>query len=306
MKLEQLSTFMAAADLLNFTATARRLDVSQSAISQQIRELELSLGVSLFERRGRGLVLTLAGERFRQRVPSILREVRLARMSLQDLIGCEPGTLRVGANSTPGIYLLPELIGDFTDRFPAVKASLHVAPLEMVIQQLREGELDLALVTEGQKPVHVVGWESHPLADDELVLIASARHKLGMMGRVVADDLRSHALILRPAGSTTRHRVLQALAEQGLEEAALPVTFELSHTEGIKQAVLSNLGIAWVSRMACRRERQAGWLRNIEVEGLRVTRPLWAIVPVAARRSSLVERFLDLVREHVASANQEF
>lgn len=305
MKLEQLNTFLVAADLLNFTAAARRFDISQSAISQQIRELEASLGVSLFERRGRGLVLTLAGERLRQRVPAVLREVRLARLALQDLVGCEHGTLRIGANSTPGIYLLPALLGIFSEQYPAVKVSLHIAPLEAVSRQLREGELDMAVLTEGTQAVHLSDWESHHVGDDELSLIASVKHPLAGQRLTSAEAVRAHPLILRPNGSSTRQRVLAALARLGIEETALQITFELSHTEGIKQAVLSNLGIAWVSRMACERERRAGWLREVNVHGLRLNRPLWALVPPMERRPAHLQAFLDLLSSTLASVSLE-
>ncbi|MEB3328215.1 MAG: LysR substrate-binding domain-containing protein [Candidatus Sericytochromatia bacterium] len=296
MKLEQLNTFLAAAEALNFTAAARRLEVSQSAISQQIRELEMDLGVTLFERRGRGLELTLAGDRLRQRAQVVIHEVRLARSALQDLAGQAHGTLRIGANSTPGIYLLPALLGQYAEAFPAVKASLRIAPLDEVGRSLRDGCLDVAIVTEGAAPPCLTGWSRLHLGDDVLGLVASPDHALGRVGRTTPDVIGRHPVILRPAGSSTRHRVLSTLAACGIDEASLHITFELSHTEGIKRAVMSNLGVAWVSRLASAREHAAGWLRHVDVDGLHVTRPIWALVPPEERRPPHLEAFLASIR----------
>ncbi|MEB3222673.1 MAG: LysR family transcriptional regulator [Candidatus Sericytochromatia bacterium] len=301
MKLEQLNTFLAAAEVLNFTAAARRLEVSQSAISQQIRELELDLGVALFERRGRGLELTLAGDRLRQRAQAVLREVRLARSALQDLAGREHGTLRIGANSTPGIYMLPALLGVYAEAYPAVKASLRIAPLEEVERSLREGGLDLAIVTEGATPPCITGWSRLHLGDDVIGLVAAPEHPLGRAGRTPPEVVSRYPLILRPAGSSTRQRGLRALAACGIDEASLQITFELSHTEGIKRAVMSNLGVAWVSRLSSVREHAAGWLRHVEVDGFHVTRPIWALVPPAERRPPHLEAFLASVRGAAAA-----
>ena len=136
MNLDRLTTFLAAAEDLNFTQAARRLHLSQPAVSQQIKELEEDLGVILFERRGRGLLLTPAGDRLRALAQPVLREVRQVRAEMGAFRDQPQGVLRVGASNTPGIYLLPFALGRFSTQWTGVRVSMEVSHPEALWRAL--------------------------------------------------------------------------------------------------------------------------------------------------------------------------
>ncbi len=295
MKLDHLTTFLAAAEDLNFTHAGRRLHLSQSAVSQQIRELEDDLAVSLFERRGRGLLLTPAGEKLRAKAKPILSEVRLAREALGDFRAKPQGVLRVGAGNTPGIYLLPYALGAFQLRYPGIRISLRIADAPALIRAMQDGELDLALFEDDPPAGRLPGWEQLRVIEDELALIASPRHPWATRSDLTIADLADHPFIFRQPDSPTRQLIIERVAQGGLDPDRLVTLFELGNTEAIKRAVMADLGVGWVSRYACALERQAGWLTEVAVAGLRISRPLWLLMPPAERMLTHQRRLVDLL-----------
>lgn len=295
MKHEHILTFLAAAEELNFTHAARRLFLSQSAVSQQIRELEEDLGVSLFERRGRGLLLTPAGEQLRAHAKPIVRDIRFAREALAEFRSVAQGVIRVGASNTPGIYLLPYALGQFAKDFPGVRISLRVADGPALIRAMQDGELDLALMEDDPAASRLPGWEPTALIQDQLALVASPEHPWAKAGTIGLAQLAEHPIIFRQESSPTRRLILARIAAAGLDPDRLRTHFELGNTEAIKRAAMANLGAGWVSRYSCVFEKRAGWLEEVEVEGLLIQRPLWLYQPPAERSVPHQRRFAELL-----------
>lgn len=298
MNFDRLTTFLTAADTLNFTQAARSLSLSQSAVSQQIRELEDDLGLTLFERRGRGLALTPAGDRLRLLATPVMRDLKRARQSLEGLRDLPQGVLSLGASNTLGIYLLPSALGRFSQRYPGVRVSLKVGETGDLLRDLQSGELDLALVEQDPPPGRLSGWEKEALLEDELILIAAPEHPWA--GRTIdLETLPEAPYILRTRNSATRQLIADRLAEAGFDHGRLAPRFELGNTEGIKRAVMAGLGIGWVSRYATTLEQAAGLVQEIGVAGLTVTRTLWLLKPPAERRFVHQERFCELLQSDV-------
>lgn len=279
MDLDRLRTFALAAEELNFTQTARLLHLSQPAVSQQIRELEETLGVSLFERRGRGLALTPAGERLKPMASAMLKEAERLKEALGEFRGVPQGVLRIGAGTTLGIYLLPHALGRFSRDFPAIRPSLRITEAEALVRALRDGELDLALVEEELSLGRIFGWEKLPLIDDELVLIASADHPWAQRPEIALAELAEERFIMRPPQSSTRQLITERFAEAGLDPASLNIRFELGHTEGIKRSVMAGLGVGFVSRYAIAHELQARTLVEVRIRDFAIGRSLWLLRP---------------------------
>jgi DNA-binding transcriptional LysR family regulator len=295
MNLDRLTTFQAASADLNFTQAARRLHLSQPAVSQQIRELEEDLGVTLFERRGRGLLLTPAGERLRMLTQPVLRELNHIRTEMATFGEVPQGVLRVGASNTPGIYLLPYALGKFSTLFPGVRLTMQVADVESVLQAMHSGDLDLALVEEDPSAGRLRGWEKVALLEDELVLITPPDHPWAARGAIALTELPEAAFIFRPPLSETRQLIQDRLAEAGLDPERLSTRFELGNTEGLKRAVMAGLGVGFVSRFATGMERRAGLLAEVAVPGFRITRTLWLIRPTAERLAPHQARFGEML-----------
>jgi len=295
MNFDRLGTFLAAADEGNFTHAGGRLCLSQSAVSQQIKELEHELGISLFERRGRGLLLTPGGERLRDLVRPLLRDIQRIRNDMGSFRGVTQGVLRIGATPLPGIYLLPHAIGAFSEALPNVATTLVVGDVEETVARLQAGEIDLAVVEEAPDQAAIFGYERSPFIEDEVRLVALPDHPWAKRGYVTIQELPEEAYILRLPGSDVRSMVADRLAEAGLDPSRLNARFELGNTEGIKHAVMTGLGVGFVSRHATRIEIEAGLLADVPIEGVRFPRTLWKLLPPASRLGPHRQAFCELL-----------
>jgi DNA-binding transcriptional LysR family regulator len=293
MDFDQLRTFLLAAELQSFTQAARRLNFSQSAISQQIRDLEERLGVRLFERHSRSVSLTPAGERLQPRARAILAEVESTVGELAELKGTPQGVVRIAASTTPGIYLLPYALGAFSARYPGVRASLEVSGADELVRLMQQGDLDLAIVQEDFMPTRTFGWERLPALDDEIVLIAPPDHPLAGPGALPPEKLAEVPMIMRPAENATRQLIFSSLAAAGFNPTRMRILFELGHAEGIKRAVEAGLGLGFVSRYAIANELKHGQLVTIPVDGVNIRRTLWLMRP-NKQRTAMTEHFANL------------
>ncbi|MBO9540148.1 LysR family transcriptional regulator [bacterium] len=279
LDLERLRTFVVAAETLNYTQAARRLRLSQPAISQQIHELEEDLGLALFARRGRGLALTPAGEALVPHAQHLLGEARRVSDALDAFRGVPQGSMLLGAEPTPGVYLLPRILGELTQRHPALKSSLHVMEGESLWPRLRTGALDLAVVETPPAPGQLSGWHAERCFEDELVVIAPPSHPWAERGTIHPDELAGEALILRQPDAALRRGYAQQLAAAGFAPDRLSARFELSSSEGIKHAVMAGLGAGIVPLLSLEVELEAGRLKVVRLDGLKLSLPYYLLRP---------------------------
>jgi DNA-binding transcriptional LysR family regulator len=267
----QLRVFREVARERSFSRAAKALYISQPSVSYQVGELERELQVELFSQTGRQIHLTEAGQilyQYAQEIGGLLDDALLA---MQDLRGLERGTLRVGASTTSGIYVLPEILGAFKKAHPKVEVRLEIGNWQRVQARLLENELDLVVAGE---PARQPRLAVEPLMPNELVVVASPQHPLAGERGVTLERLARESFIIREAGSGTRSTVERLLAERGL---TLPVAMELGSNGAIKQAVAAGLGLAILSQQAITLELQVGRLVVLDVEGFPVHRT-WNIV----------------------------
>jgi DNA-binding transcriptional LysR family regulator len=267
MTLRQLEVFLAIAHTRSYRRAAEALHASQPALSQHIRELEGELGVRLFDRLTRGVILTEAGRLLEERAKRVFATLTDVRDVLGELQGLQRGSLLVGASTTPGIYVLPAIIGAFRRRHPGIDLQLRIANSRAIEDAIRAHEVDLGVVGgHGLAP----GEEclAAGLAD-ELVLIVSPRHRWAGRREVVPAQLADEPLLVREEGSATRRVTERALDQAGIRRR---VSMELGHTEAIKQAVMAGLGVAFVSVHAVRGEVAARRLAAVRLRRLRIRR----------------------------------
>jgi DNA-binding transcriptional LysR family regulator len=293
--MDQLRTFVVAADELNFTRAAELLHLTQPAVSQQIKELENFFQLPLFERRGRQVQLSLAGEKLRPYARHILSQVDEARTMLWELAGRVYGKLLVGSGNTLGIYLLPMLLGQFQDEYPDVLVSLKVDETSEILEMLSHGELDIALLEESPTESKLRQLVRKPFLKDELVLIAppegiSSTRKFPS-NHVSQAELLSYPIIMRQLSSRTRQLILARLMEGGVDVDRMNVIMELGNTEALKRAVMAGLGVGWASPYAIRQELEAGLLRVVSVENVRIERQLWLVTQQERYLPERVQRF---------------
>jgi len=267
MTLRQLEVFLAIVRARSYRQAAEALHASQPALSQHIRELEGELGVRLFDRLTRGVILTEAGRLLEERAKRVFATLTDVRDVLGELQGLKRGSLLVGASTTPGIYVLPAIIGTFRRRHPGIDLQLRIANSRAIEDAIRAHDVDLGVVGgHGLAP----GEEclAAGLAD-ELVLIVSPRHRWAGRREVAPAELTDEPLLVREEGSATRRVTERALDQAGIRRR---VSMELGHTEAIKQAVMAGLGVAFVSVHAVRGEVADRRLAAVRLRRLRIRR----------------------------------
>ncbi|HEX6972078.1 MAG TPA: LysR family transcriptional regulator [Limnochordia bacterium] len=255
MDLRQLRTFIHAAGTLNFTRTAEAFNYAQSSVTAQIQALEAELGVQLFERLGKRLKLSSAGERLLEYAQEILRLVDEAKRVVS--AGEEPvGVLRIGSVESLCTYRLPPLLQAFRKRFPKVQLVLHPSACAELPRGLTEGRFDAAFCLDRTiRSPHLV---SEPLRQEKLVVVAHPGHRLAERTQVAAQDLNSdEALLVTEAGCSYR-----ALFEQAIQAAGVrPQTvLEFGSVEALKQCAMAGMGIALLPTMSVRAELDGGRL----------------------------------------------
>jgi DNA-binding transcriptional LysR family regulator len=295
MNLNHLAIFHAVAQTGSMTLGAERLDISQPAVSKQVQELESALGVHLFDRIGRRVYLSQAGETLADYARRLFALADEAETAMAEVGAAGRGRLTIGASTTIGTYLLPCVVAEFWRRHPGVELLVQVENTEQVHRRLLGHELDVGL-TEGAPGEE--GLETEVFHRDELVIIAAKRHRLARQARVPLVALREEPFILREPGSGTR-----AVEEQALARLKFPAraAMALGSTEAIKRVVAGGVGLAVVPRLAVAAECDAGTLAVLQVAGLRIERPLHLVRRQGRRDGPALRAFCEVLKERTAA-----
>jgi DNA-binding transcriptional LysR family regulator len=252
------------------TAAANRLNLTQPAVTLQLRNLQALAGLPLIQRTGDGMVLTDAGLNvlaLAERVEAALLD---CERSLDMIAGRSGGRVSIAAVSTAK-YFVPFVIAAFSRRFPKVDVTLRIGNREDIREALRGYDLDIAIM--GRPPVDVQ-VEIRPLGKHPHVIIAAADHMLSNKKRIAVADLASESFITREIGSGTRMLMEQFFQKSGLKPK---IGMEMDSNETIKQAVIAGLGIAFISQHTVSHELDEGRLVALKVAGLPVMRQWHAI-----------------------------
>jgi DNA-binding transcriptional LysR family regulator len=268
MNRNHLALFHLVAQAGGISRGAEQAHVSQPAVSKQIRELEESLGVKLLERLPRGSRLTEAGRLLADYTRRFAILEQDAARAIEEFRGLKRGRLTIGASTTIGAYLLPQVLGAFHKQHPDIELQLEIANTRVIQDYLVEGRIEMGL-TEGL--IRGEQFNSEVFDEDELVAIAPRGHPLLKRGPVTARELCREPVILREEGSGTRAVVERALGKLGI--AVHPV-LSLAGTEAIKRAVVAGIGVAILSRLAIGCELQFGALAVIPIKDLVIRRRL--------------------------------
>jgi len=284
---EQLITFATVAEHGNISHAAQALHLSQPAVSGQLKLLQEAFGEPLYQRAGRGVRLTAAGEQLLAHAERLRDTFRQAQALREAMRGLERGTLRIGASTTPASYLLPYLIADFHRQYPDVLVTTSHGNTAEIVAAL--DSVDIALF-EGP-PGHELPLGTHttPWHEDEIVAIVPRGHPLAGTHKQPLAALGAYPLVLRESGSGVRQVVERAFARDGV---AMRVALEIAGVEGVKEAVRAGMGIGFVSAMSIRHED--GALQRLQVHPQALLRRFSILMPHAATPSRAAARFLAL------------
>ena len=289
MEIHQLRYFVAAAEAGSVTLAAKRCRVTQPSLSQQIRKLEAGLGVSLFDRMGRGVVLTDAGRALLPRARRILAEVRATTEGLRAEVEAGAGRLAIGAIPTIAPYLLPPVLAGLRRSFPACELVVREDLTASLVEAVAANELDVAItstpVVHGLVEVEVVGRE-------ELVVVAPASHPLAGSVSLTADDLREQPTVSLHEMHCLGSQIAGFCARAGVRPNVVCRTTQLAT---VLEMVRLGMGVSLVPSMAARGDGSDGRVyRRLEPDPptreIALVRRVGRTAPVAARGLGVLVR----------------
>ena len=280
-----LRSFVLVADQGSISGASRAGFASQPALSKAVRELEKQVGLPLFERNARGVILTEAGALLHEHARALFALEAQTETALSALCDVDGGTLRVGATTTLANYILPPLLGKFRQQYPRITLTLERANSRDIEARLADYALDVAFI-EGL-PGHE-NLSAHAWREDEVVLVCAPNHPLCARELVYAPDLARENWIVREEGSGTRQWIERALAPWRLPPAN---AWEIGSAEAIKSAVAADLGIAFVSRAAALDQIALGKLCVVPVSEIEIRRPFYRLQVAGRPRSPVVKAF---------------
>jgi DNA-binding transcriptional LysR family regulator len=274
--LRQLRVWSLVAEHLSFSRAARELHLTQPAISIQVKQLQQSAGVALYEQIGKKLYLTDAGRELARYAAGVSELLREAEEALALHRGITGGVVHIGVVSTAK-YFAPAMLAEFTRIHPDVRIRLSVANREEIIRLLTDNAIDLAIMGRPPKGPRTI---ASPFAKHPLVIIAPADHPLAGERAIPLVRLADESFLMRESGSGTRSSMEKTFRDRGVPWRA---GMEISSNETIKQAVMAGLGISFLSVHTVGLELQAGRLVVLDVEGLPVMRD-WFVIHLKDKR----------------------
>ena len=288
MEVRDLQVFISVAKHLNYTRAGEEVHLSQPSVSVRIRQLESELGLKLFEQLGKKVALTEAGQLLVPYANRVIRAVEDARQAIDELKGLARGSLRIGASTTPGMYIIPTTIARFKELHPHIDVQLGIRDTREIEDGVIKNEFDFGFVGG-----HLAGDEVDvlPWLTDELVLIVPPAHRLAGKKIVKRDDLSKERFIGRESGSATRATVADRLKELELQ---LETVMEMENPESLKKAVQSGLGIAFISRFAVEPELKAKALAAVKIQKLEINRELKIVYRRDKHLSRAARAFIEI------------
>ena len=300
LTLRQLQIFVVAARHLSYARAAEELHLTPPAVSMQLKQLEDNVGLPLFERMGRGVALTDAGELLVHHALRVLGEIKDAEADLQAMLGAESGQISVGLVSTAK-YFMPRLLARFAQQHPGIEVQFSVGNRESLLQKLQDNAIDLAVM--GRIPTEIDA-HAEPLAPHPYVLIGPADHPLRGARRFDLHELRHETFLLREEGSGSR-RVAEEMFKNHLFTPQR--TISMGSNETIKQAVMAGMGVALISLHTLPLELKTGEVSVLDAIGTPIERTWYVVHMNAKRLLPAGQRFREFLLDCAAEAlDQEF
>ena len=299
LSLYKLEIFRAVALEGSFSQAARRMKLTQPAISQHMRDLEKHLGSELFERGPRGVLLTAAGEILLDYTRCILRLVDEAESAVQQLEQLTAGQLSLGATPGASVYLLPAWIQKFHQRFSRLAISLRTDTTPNLIKGILGGQLELAVVEGELQPepaIHALG-----LRDIHLSVVVGASHPWSERSQIQLAELDGKAYVSRPVGSQTRIWIDQIFRENWVQPN---IVAEFDNPEAIRQAVASGMGFTILAEWGLESEAASPHLHTLAIEGLDLRRTLKLVWSSESPLKSISRAFLTLLQDEFPQLSQ--
>lgn len=290
----RLQVFHTVAGVLSFTKAAEILNMTQPAVTFQVRQLEEDFNTRLFDRSHNKISLTRAGELVLGYANQIVDLYGEMHESVKAMTGNNAGLITLGASTTIAEYMLPGLLGDFRKQFPEIMVHLKVANTDAIVAMVEDNTIELGVV-EGEVNNQLLRVEDCLV--DELVVICGTEHNFSELAAIKAEELVDQPFIYREDGSGTRSVIAQYLKAQGIEESQLNKVFELGSTEAIKGAVEAGMGVSIVSSATLSKELKLGTLATVPLDPP-IRRQLYFVRQRQKFRTHLMEELFQFSRSY--------
>ncbi len=299
MDLRALEVFCKIIELRSFSRAAEAVLLTQPTVSGHIKALETELGLRLFDRAGKTVTPTGAGEILYGYARRILTLREEAQQAINEHKGGLTGHLALGASTIPGAYILPSLAAGFKREHPEVTISLHISGSRDIVRGVIDGTCEMGMVgarfEEGR--VHY-----EPFAQDELVLAVPAAHPWASRSTVRLSELAGQPFIMRERGSGTRKVTEEALVEHAMDPGSLRVVLEVTGNEAVRQALKAGAGISVISRRAVEDEIRHKMLAALRIHGIKMVRDFFLVTHKSRSRSPLAKAFLSFLEQSARTA----
>lgn len=294
LDIHALRVFLEAAKTENFTEAGRSLNLTQPAVSMQIRSLENYLQIELFERDGRNIRLTKEGQALVPMAQQIVQMAINTEESIRASNGRVVGNLTIGCSTASGKYILPHLVARFQRLYPDVHVSIPVVGRERVLDGVTSGEYDLGVVSQREPGADVTYT---PFFRDKLVLIAPVTHHWARRGSIRPEELMTERFICREPGASCRLITRRELAKLGVDTEQFDIVMEVGNPEALAMAVEHGIGVSFVSLLAANPRLMLGRLAIVEVEGLDLCNDIEMVCACARPASTVQSHFLEFVAQ---------
>jgi DNA-binding transcriptional LysR family regulator len=291
----KLRVFRVLADSLNFRRAADELHLTQPAVTAQVKSLEESLGIALFDRIGRDVVLTPAGKTLLEYVRQIEAVTNDAIAALASFGGQEGIELSVGASHTIAVYLLPKLLPRLVGEWPRLRIHITSGSTNEIVHALTTHQIAIGLI---EAPAFRPDLKVEAFGEDELTLIVPPNHRWAKKQLLRAAELVQEPILLREVGSGMRHFVEEYLEHNGVLRQQLRTFIDINSTEGIIAAVEAGLGVGFVPCLALEKPLKLGNVKAITLDNGPIKRRLSTVLLNGPEPKGPVGQLLEILREH--------
>ena len=285
MNLNQLETLITISKTMSFRKAGEVLNLTQPAVSAQIKSLEDEFGAVLVDR-NQPVTLTDAGVLFLEQAEKILAIVDELKLKLSDINATPQGHIRLGTTTSIAMQILPRIFSYFNNQYPQIQTSIHTMSSLQIMNQVDNGTVDIGIAYLLDKTPHLV---TSVLYYDTFELVVSPDHPLAAHKRLPLSALNDVSFIMLSPDTIGRKFVDGVFEKHGIVPK---VVMELSSSEEVKRMVELNMGAAVISKMSMANELRNGTLKMIQVDELEITHPVGVITKSGRYLNSAMRQFL--------------
>lgn len=293
MKIERIKTFITLVDLESYSLTAEKFEISQPAVSMQIKSLEKYFDTELFYKEKGQIHLSPAGKIVYQEGKKIVKRWGYLKQRVESKKNIKIKNLKIASSTIPSVYLLPDIISNLNNKIVDLQTEVSVGDSRSMIQLLENSDVDLIIV--GYKPQNNK-FKSIELCSDSLSLIVPSNHYLNEKKEVFLSELQNQDLLMREEGSGTRKAVISAFNEADLTPADFNVISQFGSTEAIISAVESGLGISFISKIAAKKAAICRKISEIKVADVGYERKFYLAYNKNRHDDFLINNFIEIAK----------